>query len=75
MNEAYMTEFDKKWHPQYEKLGEFKQTNGRCVLPKIYTEDKSLGRWGLLRSGPCTPRRKCHEIERNFPTRLEVDDS
>jgi hypothetical protein len=40
-----MTERDKKWNKQYEKLVEFKQNNGHCVVPQKCKEDKSLGKW------------------------------
>jgi hypothetical protein len=34
---------DKYWHQQYEKLVEFKQKNGHCLVPR--KEDMSLGLW------------------------------
>jgi uncharacterized protein YbgA (DUF1722 family) len=41
-----MTElYDTKWHLHYEKLVEFKQKNGNCLVPKRYQEDVSLGNW------------------------------
>jgi hypothetical protein len=36
---------DKLWHQQCEKLVEFKRTNGHCVVPNKYEQDKSLGIW------------------------------
>ena len=36
---------DKKWHEQYEKLVEYRQKNGHCIVPHKYKQDKSLGRW------------------------------
>jgi hypothetical protein len=36
---------DKKWNKQYEKLLNFKQNNGHCMVPRSYSEDKSLGIW------------------------------
>jgi hypothetical protein len=35
------------WNTQYEKLVEFKQTNGHCLVPRtrMYQEDVSLGIW------------------------------
>jgi hypothetical protein len=33
------------WHQQYEKLVEFKQKNGHCLVPNRYQEDWSLGKW------------------------------
>ena len=47
MTEA-MTKCDKKWKKwlqQYEKLVEFKRSNGHCIVPKRYERDASLGRW------------------------------
>jgi hypothetical protein len=39
------TEYDKKWKRQYEKLVEFKRTNGHCAVPPNYEQDKPLGKW------------------------------
>jgi hypothetical protein len=36
---------DKLWHRQYEKLVEFKQKNGHCMVPQRNKEDASLGIW------------------------------
>jgi uncharacterized protein YbgA (DUF1722 family) len=36
---------DKKWNKQYEKLVEFKQKNGHCLVPNKYQEDASFGKW------------------------------
>jgi uncharacterized protein YbgA (DUF1722 family) len=36
---------DKLWHRQYEKLVEFKRTNGHCMVPSKYKQEKSLGSW------------------------------
>jgi hypothetical protein len=36
---------DQKWHQQHEKLVDFKQKNGHCVVPRLYKEDKAFGRW------------------------------
>jgi hypothetical protein len=33
------------WHQQYEKLVEFKQTNGHCLVPRGYKKDMALGTW------------------------------
>jgi hypothetical protein len=33
------------WNAQYEKLVEFKQTNGHCLVPQGYEKDVSLGMW------------------------------
>jgi hypothetical protein len=33
------------WHQQHEKLVEFKRTNGHCMVPHRYEQDKALGRW------------------------------
>jgi hemerythrin superfamily protein len=41
-----MTEhYTKIWHKQYEKLVEFKRTNGHCMVPSKYDEDRSLSVW------------------------------
>jgi hypothetical protein len=40
-----MTKYDKKWNMNYEKLIEFKRTNGHCMVPSKYKEDESLGMW------------------------------
>jgi hypothetical protein len=34
-----------KWNKQYEKLVEFKQKNGHCLVPYKYQEDASFGNW------------------------------
>jgi mRNA-degrading endonuclease RelE of RelBE toxin-antitoxin system len=52
MTEA-MTELDKLWNQQYEKLVEYKRKNGDCIVPQRYEQDKSLGHW-------VTSQRKCH---------------
>jgi hypothetical protein len=36
---------DKTWQQQFEKLVEFKQKNGHCLVPRIHEEDASLGNW------------------------------
>jgi hypothetical protein len=33
------------WNKQYERLVEFKQKTGHCLVPKSYEQDKSLGFW------------------------------
>jgi hypothetical protein len=33
------------WQQQYEKLVEFKQKKGHCIVPAKYQEDASLGHW------------------------------
>ena len=40
-----ITELDQKWHQQRQKLVEFKQKNGHCMVPQGYEQDKSLGQW------------------------------
>jgi hypothetical protein len=40
-----MTKDDKRWNRKYEKLVEFKRTNGHCIVPQKYDRDKSLGVW------------------------------
>jgi hypothetical protein len=34
-----------QWKKQYEKLVEFKQKNGHCLVPTQYQEDVALGNW------------------------------
>jgi hypothetical protein len=38
-------ETDETWNKQYEKLVEFKQNNGLCLVPNKYKEDVALGNW------------------------------
>jgi hypothetical protein len=40
-----MTTSDQKWNMKYEKLVEYKRTNGHCMVPRKYEADKSLGPW------------------------------
>jgi hypothetical protein len=40
-----MKEFDKKWNMKYEQLVEYKRTNGNCMVPRRYDQNKSLGQW------------------------------
>jgi uncharacterized protein YbgA (DUF1722 family) len=40
-----MTIYDKKWNVKYEQLVEFNRTNGHCLVPHKYEQDKSLGEW------------------------------
>jgi hypothetical protein len=40
-----MTKQDKKWNMSYDKLVEFKRTNGHCMVPRRYEQDTSLGCW------------------------------
>jgi hypothetical protein len=40
-----MTKFDKQWNMNYEKLVQFKRIKGHCMVPQIYKQDKSLGKW------------------------------
>jgi hypothetical protein len=40
-----MAKYDKKWNRQYEQLVEYKRTNGHCMVPNKYEQDKSLGWW------------------------------
>jgi DNA-directed RNA polymerase subunit N (RpoN/RPB10) len=37
--------YDKQWRQQYERLVEFQQKNGHCIVPCRYEQDKSLGQW------------------------------
>jgi hypothetical protein len=40
-----MTTLDEKWNMKYEMLVEYKRTNGHCMVPSRYQQDKSLGIW------------------------------
>jgi hypothetical protein len=63
-----MTEYyDKKWNMNYDKLVEFKRTNGHCMVPKKYKEDTSLGVW------VCT-QRQCHNKNKIRPDRERILD-
>jgi hypothetical protein len=34
-----------KWESNYQKLKNYKETNGNCNVPPSYPQDESLGRW------------------------------
>ncbi|WP_371823820.1 helicase associated domain-containing protein [Lentimicrobium sp. L6] len=36
---------EERWSLMYEKLKQFKSENGHCLVPQLYSEDKSFGRW------------------------------
>ncbi len=36
---------DDRWLTMLEKLENFKNENGHCLVPQMYEKDKSLGRW------------------------------
>jgi hypothetical protein len=36
---------DMKWNGQFERLLEFKQTHGHCIVPSRYEKDVRLGTW------------------------------
>jgi hypothetical protein len=40
-----MTKHDEQWNMNYEKLVQFKRTNGHCVVPFKCQQDKSLRQW------------------------------
>jgi hypothetical protein len=42
---AWRVDKSETWHQQYEKLVEFKQKKGHCLVPSRYQEDVSLGMW------------------------------
>jgi hypothetical protein len=42
---ARVANTDKMWHQQYDKVVEFKQTNGHCLVPSKYEKDASLSKW------------------------------
>jgi hypothetical protein len=58
---------DKVWHQQYEKLVEFKRTNGHCRVPNRYDRDKSLGTW-------VSEQRKNHNNNKMRPDREKLLD-
>ena len=45
MAELWMAEFDKQWNMEYEKLVEFIQKNGHCIVPRLNDKDKAFGLW------------------------------
>jgi hypothetical protein len=43
---VWRVDYSAQWNKQYEKLVEFKQKNGHCLVPNKYKEDGlSLGAW------------------------------
>jgi hypothetical protein len=36
---------DDGWHRQYQQLVKFKQKKGHCMVPHVFEQDKSLGKW------------------------------
>jgi hypothetical protein len=36
---------DRKWEEMFAKLEEYCRENGDCLVPRVYKEDPSLGRW------------------------------
>jgi hypothetical protein len=42
---GFVWRVDKQWNKQYEKLVEFKQKNGNCMVPRVYKEEASFGYW------------------------------
>ena len=57
--------YDKKWHDQYEKLAEWQEKNGHCVVPQKYKEDRILGRW-------VDKQRALHTRKKLLPHREEL---
>jgi hypothetical protein len=57
----------KTWHQQYEKLVEFKQKNGNCLVPQKYEHDMSLGMW-------VRTQRKYHANTKLRPDRKKLLD-
>jgi hypothetical protein len=45
VQEEATPELDKQWNMRYEKLVDFKQKNGHCLVPRLYMQDKPLGEW------------------------------
>jgi hypothetical protein len=62
-----MTERDKKWNMEYEKLVERKRTNGHCMVPHRCKQDKSLGIW-------VHTQRKYHKNNKMRPDRKRILD-
>jgi uncharacterized protein YbgA (DUF1722 family) len=58
---------DMLWHQQHEKLVAFKRTNGHCMVPHEYEQDKSLGQW-------VHTQRKYHKNDIIRPDRKELLD-
>jgi hypothetical protein len=58
---------DKLWHQQYEKVIEFKRTNGHCMVPFKYEQDKFLGKW-------VSHQRSIHKNNKIRPDRKDVLD-
>jgi hypothetical protein len=58
---------DKLWHLQHEKLVEFKRTNGHCLVPFKYQQDKALGNW-------VSKQRKLHKNNKMRPDREKLLD-
>ncbi len=36
---------EERWNSMYEKLKQFKNQNGHCLVPQLFADDKSFGRW------------------------------
>jgi hypothetical protein len=60
-------EGDKLWHRQCEKLVEFKRKSGHCMVPGVYEQDKSLGKW-------VNNQRNNHNKNKMRPDRKELLD-
>jgi hypothetical protein len=41
--------YDIQWEAMYERLKEFKEVNGHCLVPKRCKEDPRLGTWGTCK--------------------------
>jgi hypothetical protein len=50
----------KLWHQEHEKLVEFKQNNGHCMVPRRCKQDEALGEW-------LHTQRKRHDDEKMQP--------
>jgi hypothetical protein len=60
---------DKLWHQHFDKIVEFKQMNGHCLVPQTkYKDDKSLGLWVMT-------QRARHANKKMLPDRKELLDA
>jgi Helicase associated domain len=63
----------------FEKLKEYKQEHGNCLVPNRYVKDRSLGSWvstqrryfKLMRSSKCSNERQKFHIDKNRIAKLQ----
>ena len=55
--------FDERWNTMFERLKEYKQQHGDCLVPSRYSEDPKLGIWvqGQRRAPPSIDDKKTKE--------------